>query len=337
MHKIGIIGGGSWGTALAQAASHKNDKILIWTQNREVLQTINEKQVNQYYLPGCYLSKHIRATDQFKDLLAMDMLFYVTPAQYLRQHLENYASQIPSWTPLVICSKGIEKKTGLLMSEVVEQFLPSNPIIILSGPNFAHEVAQNLPTATTIATKDREMGKLIVQAIGSQTFRPYYCNDPIGAQISGALKNVYAIASGITYGRSLGDNARVALMTRSLAEMARLGIHLGADYKSFLGLAGIGDLTLTTSSPSSRNMRLGIAMGEGKNPEKFMQSENNTFEGYYTAASVINIAVKYNIDMPIARSVYEILYQGADVKQTIENLMLRPFTDDVLLKENFLK
>jgi glycerol-3-phosphate dehydrogenase (NAD(P)+) len=337
MHKIGIIGGGSWGTALAKVASQNNENVVLWSRNRRVIDEINNDHINSTYLPGCHLAKSIKATTDFKAFADTEILLFVTPAQHFRTILEQCANIIPSWVPIVICSKGIERKTGLLMSEVANQYLPDNPCIILSGPNFAHEVAQNLPTATTIASKDREFGKLVVQAIGSRNFRPYFCDDPIGVQIAGALKNVYAIASGITYGKALGENARTALMTRSLAEMARLGIHLGADYKTFMGLAGVGDLTLTTNSPNSRNMRLGIAIGEGKSPEEFMEQSPSIFEGYYTSASVIDISKKFSVEMPVAESVYRLLHQGANIEKTMEALLTRPFVDETILSDKNLE
>jgi glycerol-3-phosphate dehydrogenase (NAD(P)+) len=232
---------------------------------------------------------------------------------------------VPATTPLVICAKGIEQTTGLLMTEVLAQELPGHAISVLSGPTFAAEVARGLPTAVTLATDDPVIGALLVETIGTSTFRPYLSDDPIGAEIGGAVKNVLAIACGICSGRRLGENARAALLTRGLAELMRFGVACGGKAVTLMGLSGLGDLTLTCSSPQSRNYSLGVALGEGRALTKILAERRSVAEGVFSARAVVERARRLAVDMPISATVDAILNHGADLDRSIAALLERPF------------
>ena len=224
-----------------------------------------------------------------------------------------------------MCSKGIEQDSGKLMTQVLAEVLPDQPLAVLSGPTFASEVARGLPTAVTLAAEDPALGAVLVDALGSRAFRPYLSGDPVGAQAGGAVKNVIAIACGVVSGRALGDNARAALITRGLAEIMRLGRALGGHAETLMGLSGLGDLTLTCTSTQSRNTALGMALGEGQILDAFLSGRRSVAEGLFSAAAVTALAERHGIDMPIASGVDAILNQGAGIDETVESLLARPF------------
>jgi glycerol-3-phosphate dehydrogenase (NAD(P)+) len=235
------------------------------------------------------------------------------------------APHLGSHTPVVICAKGIEQGTGRLMSEVVGEILPVRPRAVLSGPTFAAEVARGLPTAVTLASTDPELGRALVEAVGTRRFRPYLSDDPLGAEIGGAVKNVLAIACGIVAGLALGDNARAALITRGFAEMVRFGRGLGASEATLAGLSGLGDLVLTCTSPASRNYALGTALGRGESLTAYTSGRKSVAEGVATAGAVVRRAQALGIDMPIASAVDQIVNRGASIADTVEALLARPF------------
>jgi len=259
---------------------------------------------------------------------AADALLLVTPAQHLRSACRSIRPHVAAGVPVVICAKGIELDTGCLMTEAVRAELPDAPLAVLSGPTFAAEVAKGLPTAVTLACADADIGRTLVEAIGGRTFRPYLSDDLVGAQVGGAVKNVLAIACGIVEGRRLGDNARAALITRGLAEIARLGLALGARAETLMGLSGLGDLTLTCSSLQSRNMSLGVALGQGRALAEILGERRSVAEGVYTAKAVTELAAAKGVDMPICAGVDAILNRGADLDRVIEGLMARPFKSE---------
>jgi glycerol-3-phosphate dehydrogenase (NAD(P)+) len=328
LKKIGILGAGSWGTALAKVSARQNREIVIWARDLDIVDGINKNHRNPTYLTDIELPPEIKATNDFSELCDVETLLLVTPAQKLRSILEQFSDHLPPWVPLVICSKGIEIETGEFLSEVVREVTSENPIAILSGPNFADETAKGLPTGTAIASKDRDLGFLLVESFGSKTFRPYYNPDIIGVQLAGALKNVYAIASGITAGKKLGENAIAALLTRSLAEMARLGIRLGGSSKTFMGLSGIGDLMLSCQSARSRNRTMGFEIGSGKTAQQVMKGAKSVFEGYYTSSTIKHLAKKGGVEMPVADAIYKILYEEADIDSSVAALLARPFGEE---------
>lgn len=326
--RIGIIGGGAWGTALAQVARRAGRAVVLWAREDEVVAAINRERINPLYLPGVALADGIRATGDLAEAAAADALLLVAPAQRLRAVSAALAPHLSGRPPLVICSKGIETGTTALMTEVVAETLPDCPLAVLSGPTFADEVARGLPTAVTLACRDERLGARLVAALGSNRFRPYLSDDLVGAEIGGAVKNVLAIACGIVEGRRLGDNARAALITRGMAELLRLGRAKGGRAETLMGLSGLGDLVLTCTSRRSRNMSLGLALGEGARIEAVLGARRAVTEGVATAAAVAVLADQLGIEMPIASAVDRIVNHGASIDRAIEALLARPFKDE---------
>ena len=255
-------------------------------------------------------------------------VLWVTPAQHLREVAARAVSHLRNGIPVVLCSKGVEQGSGKLMTEVAAEALPRAAIAVLSGPTFAAEVARGLPTAVTLAAADASLGRDLLQALGTPAFRPYLSADPIGAEVGGAVKNVLAIACGIVIGRKLGDNARAALLTRGLAEITRLGLALGAQPATLMGLSGLGDLTLTCNGRQSRNLSLGIALGEGQKLADYLAGRRTVAEGLFSAGAVARRARDLNIEMPIADAVDAIVNRNADIGQTISALLNRPFREE---------
>ena len=322
--KIAIVGAGAWGTALAMAARRAGCDVLIWAFEPEVADGIAQDNENRPYLPGVKLDPSIRATNDLGDAAAADIVLLAAPAQHLRRTVGPLAGQLAPSTPLVICSKGIEQKTLSLMSEAVSSLFAANPIMILSGPTFASDVAAGLPTAVTLAADDIDAAQRVADGLSSERFRPYSGNDVIGAQIGGAIKNVLAIACGIADGRGFGDNARAALITRGLAELTRLCVAKGGRAETMMGLSGMGDLVLTCTSPQSRNYSLGRAIGEGRTLADILDERNSVAEGVFTASAAVALAEQLAVDMPIATAVDAVLNREADIDDVIGALLARP-------------
>jgi len=263
MQMIGIVGAGAWGTALAAAARRAGRDVVLWAREPELAQEINRSGRNTLFLPGIQLDG-VLATSDLADLARCQVLLLVVPAQYLRGACRNLREHVPSSLPVVLCAKGVELTSGLLMSEVVKQELAQVKLAVLSGPTFASEVGRGLPTAITLAAADPVLAQSLASALGGPYFRPYVTDDVIGAEMGGAVKNVLAIACGVVEGRGLGDNARAALITRGLAELTRLTVARGGRATTCMGLSGLGDLILTASSLQSRNYSLGALLGQGR-------------------------------------------------------------------------
>lgn len=327
--KIGVIGAGAWGTSLAQLSAKAGCDVNLWALEDDVVKAVNERHENETYLPGITLSEKIFASGDLAKMAGADFIFVVTPAQFVRSVLLDLKPHISENAVIVLCAKGIEQSTGKIMSEVVSEILPKSPLVVLSGPTFAREVAMGLPSAVTIASKYQQVTKRLSEAIGQPTFRPYASRDVVGAEIGGALKNVFAIACGITTGKKMGDNARAALITRGLSEMVRFGEHYGAERSTMMGLCGLGDLILTCSSTQSRNMSLGIAIGEGKTVSELMEGRKTVAEGYHTSSVLAKICRDEQIDLPIVMAVNDILHQGKDVDTVITDLLNRPFVAEI--------
>ncbi|MFP4313973.1 MAG: NAD(P)H-dependent glycerol-3-phosphate dehydrogenase [Alphaproteobacteria bacterium] len=322
---IGVIGGGAWGTALAQVLASHGRNTLIWAREGEVVEAINTKHENTVFLPGIPLDPSLKASGDLQEVAGCDILLLVTPAQYVRSTIDSIKDKLVEGKPLVICSKGIELESGLLMSQVAEQVCPDAVIAVLTGPTFASEIAKGLPGAATIAAKDKDVAQELQDVIGVPGFRPYTTTDIIGTQLGGAIKNVIAIACGVVHGRKLGESARAALQTRGIAEIARLGVAMGAKRETLLGMCGIGDLTLTCSSMQSRNFSLGAALGEGKTLQEILGSRNAVTEGVHTVRSTLSLAKKHAVDMPISEAVAHLLDDGYSVDDAIEEMLNRPF------------
>jgi glycerol-3-phosphate dehydrogenase (NAD(P)+) len=325
MKHLAVIGGGAWGTALAMVARRAGSAATIWARDPDVVTAINQRHENPVYLPGIALDPAIPATFDLAEAIAgADAALLAVPAQFLRDVLITLAPHLPAEMPLLLCAKGIEIGSRLTMSELVAELCPANPVAVLSGPSFAGEVARDLPTAVVIASRDPALSQRFMAALGSPHFRPYLSEDPLGAELGGAIKNVLAIACGIVDGRRLGDNARAALITRGLAEMTRLGVVKGARAETFAGLSGLGDLVLTCGGAQSRNHALGLALGQGQSLDAALAGRRAVVEGVATAASVAALARRLGVEMPIAGAVEAVLHRGMALDAMIEQLLARP-------------
>ena len=319
--KVGVIGGGAWGTALAQVAATGGRETLLWALEDDVVSAVNKIHENPVYLKGLKLDPAIRATSNFSELSDVDAWLVVTPAQHMRAVLSR--SPCPNM-PLILCSKGIEESSGLMLNEVAQQVCPTSPVAVLSGPTFAHEVAAGLPTAVTLACEDEALGEVLRHRLALPSFRIYQSDDVAGAEVGGAVKNVLAIACGVVDGRGLGQNARAALIARGFAEMTRFGLAMGAKRETLAGLSGLGDLVLTCSSTSSRNFSLGKAIGEGKSAADLMTDRRTVAEGAYTAPVLHRVAEQKGIDMPIVAAVDALIRGAMSVDEVLEALLSRP-------------
>lgn len=334
---IGILGGGAWGTALALTLCRTGALVRLWVREAETAAHINAQRENPSYLPGIPLPEGLSAVTDPGACLGGRLLLLAVPAQYLRPVMARVLAQTEgaALPPLVLCCKGIEcddgqGRSGALMSEVIADLIPEAMVAILSGPTFAREVALEQPTAVTLACDDPLIGESIMSMIGSKRFRPYLSDDVIGAQIGGAVKNVMAIACGIVSGCGLGDNARAALITRGMAEIARLGEAKGGRRETLLGLSGLGDLTLTCTSPQSRNYSLGMALGRGESLQDILDTRHSIAEGVATAQAVTALADRLGVDMPLSEAVHGILAQNRPIAETIETLLARPFRRELI-------
>lgn len=321
---IMIVGAGAWGTALSMALAHKNNPITLIAQTPDHTEEIKKDNENTKYFPGFILSKKISITHDYATLKKADIILWVIPAQYTRQLLKDIQLFIPPNIPFIICSKGIdctqksvtkESLLSLMISKIIH-----NPLSVLSGPNFASEIAQGLPAAATIASESKEEAALLSQALSTDTFHLHPHDDKIGVQIAGSLKNVIAIASGLVLGRRLGQNAQAALLSSGLQEIRLLGLKMGAQSDTFFTLAGMGDFILTCTSTQSRNTSLGYELGQGKVLEKILQSKNSVHEGLYTCKAVHSLAKYYQVQMPIFETVYGLLQGQISVDDAIKEL-----------------
>ena len=319
--KLGVIGGGAWGTALAQVAASGGRETLLWALEPEVVDSVNARHENGTFLAGIPLNPAIRATSDLGELDACDAWLVVTPAQHMRTVLERAAD---CEQPLVLCSKGIEQYSGRMLHHVARETCPGANIAVLSGPTFAHEVAKGLPTAVTLAAEDESLANQLRDRIAQPTFRIYVSDDVAGAEIGGAVKNVLAIACGVVEGKGLGQNARAALIGRGFAEMTRFGLAFGARRETLAGLSGLGDLVLTCSSTSSRNYSLGKGIGEGQSAAELMSNRKTVAEGAFTAPVLARLAREKGIDMPIVDAVDALIAGRANVDEVLGALLSRP-------------
>ena len=322
---IAVIGAGAWGTALAQTAAAAGREVVLWAREPEVVAAIAEARENTPFLPGVILHERVRATTALADAASADAVLVVTPAQHVRATLKAFALHARPGLPMVLCAKGFEQSTLALMTDVLAEELPEAEAAVLSGPSFAIDVARGLPTAVTLACRSPATGEVLMAAIGSPTFRPYWTDDLVGAEAGGAVKNVLAIAAGIVEGRALGRSAHAALIARGFAEMSRMGEALGARRETLAGLCGLGDLVLTCSSPQSRNMSCGMALGRGEALADILGARSVVTEGVATAPAVVALARRHGVDMPICEAVAAVLSGALSVDAAIAALLARPF------------
>jgi glycerol-3-phosphate dehydrogenase (NAD(P)+) len=328
LKRAGVIGGGAWGTALAQVCARAGLETVLWAREREVVDGVNAAHENALFLPGVQLDPAVRATHDFVDLGRSDLILAVAPAQHLRGTLAVLSPYLPEGLPVVLCAKGIEQGSLKLMTEVLAETIPHARPAVLSGPSFAGEVARGLPTAVTLACAEEGCARDLAEAIATPTFRPYLATDLVGTEAGGAVKNVLAIACGIVEGRGLGRSAHAALITRGFAELTRLAVALGGEAETVAGLCGLGDLVLTCSSPQSRNMSVGLALGRGESLEQALAGKLSVAEGVASAPAVRQLAARLGVDMPISDAVAAILSGETGVDQAILNLLSRPIREE---------
>jgi glycerol-3-phosphate dehydrogenase (NAD(P)+) len=324
----GVIGAGAWGTALAEVCARAGLDVILWAREPGVRQSIAATRQNSLFLPGVTLSDAVSATGDVAALGTCDFVLAVPPAQYVRATLEPFAAHLPNGLPVMLCAKGVEQGSLKLMTEVLAECLPQARPAVLSGPSFAAEVARGLPTAVTLACGDAALGQQLAEAIAGPAFRPYLSDDMIGAEAGGAVKNVLAIACGVVEGLQLGRSAHAALITRGFAEMTRLAVAKGAKPETLAGLCGLGDLVLTCSSPQSRNMSVGLALGSGKSLDEALAGKVSVAEGVATAPAVRALARKIGVEMPICEAVAAVLGGEITLNRAIDGLLSRPLKSE---------
>lgn len=321
---VGVVGGGAWGTALAQTMALSGKTVCLWAYEPDTVREVNDHRINRVFLPGVALEPSITATAKLDEIADCDVVLLVPPAQHLRGIACELAPKLAEGKPLIVCAKGIERQSGKLMGEVVAEAAPDALHGILSGPSFAADVARGLPAALTLACSDETAGRDLAVGLGYRNLRIYWSSDTVGVALGGAVKNVLAIAAGIVAGKELGASAHAALVARGFAELRRLSEALGGRAESMMGLAGLGDLILTCSSPQSRNMSLGRALGQGRSIGEVLGERRAVTEGVFTAAAVAEIAGRQDLDLPICHAVHEIVEERLSVDDAIEGLLTRP-------------
>ncbi|MGQ3676129.1 NAD(P)H-dependent glycerol-3-phosphate dehydrogenase [Xanthobacter sp. TB0139] len=318
IRRLGVVGAGAWGTALANAGARAGLDVVLQGRDAGQMADMAARRANVAALPGIALADAVEPVTELSRMAACDVVLLVVPAQACRGVMEQLAACLAPGTPVVSCAKGIERGTGAFMSEVIAATAPQAVPAVLSGPSFAADVAAGLPTAVTLAMADEEQAQALAQALGSSTLRLYYSTDMRGVEIGGATKNVLAIAAGIVAGRQLGASARAALVSRGFAELMRFALARGARPETVTGLSGLGDLILTTSGPQSRNFAFGEALGAGR------ATADKLAEGAFTAAALMETARAHQIDMPVSAAVDDVLSGRLSIDAAIEALMARP-------------
>lgn len=329
---ITVIGAGAWGTALAQNFCATGHNVRLYVRDDGLARAMEQTRENSKYLPGITLDARLSPMGHLESAVKnAQIIVLAVPTQHLRRAMGGLTGLLPPDVPLINTAKGIEIASGDMPSAIIRHVAPRNPFAVLSGPTFAHEVARGLPAAITLAsTAPAAQLKEWAQTLSAPAFRVYTSQDVAGVEIAGALKNVIAIACGIVAGKKLGENARAAVMTRGMAEIKRLGVSLGAQADTFLGLSGIGDLTLTCSSTASRNFSLGFALGEGMTAEEYLSTRASVAEGHATAKAVAALALEKGVDMPICTGVAAILHNGARVGEVMTGLLSRSVKEETL-------
>ena len=327
-NKILVLGAGAWGTAIANLlAMNHNKRIFLWAFEKKVSDEINKKKTNSQFLPKMQLNKNIVAISEFSQIVP-NYIFIVVPSQFVfvvvKKYIDSITKESKKKISVIICSKGFDLKKKLLLTDVLKPFFSLKRIAILSGPSFAKLVIQNKPTAVTVASSNLVLSKKVRELLKNKQFRVYINNDIIGVQIYGAIKNILAIAAGITEGLGYGENARAAIICRGINEIEKVSIAFGGKKQTTLSLSGVGDIFLTCSSVSSRNYKFGVLIGKGKNKNDILKSSNTVTEGVENSKSLYLIKKKYNLDTPILDSIYKILVRGYSVNKIANLLLSRP-------------
>jgi glycerol-3-phosphate dehydrogenase (NAD(P)+) len=322
--RCAVVGAGAWGTALSDLLARNGHEVRLWAYEADVVESVNTRHENTRFLKGHALSSTVEAVGDVAEAVAeTDLVALATPSHVLRRIVKSAGGSLPRSAPVVVATKGIEKGTLCLMTEVVEQELPNATVVALSGPSFAVEVVGRQPTAVVVASAQDEAAEIAQLAFSSPHFRTYTHTDVVGVELGGALKNVMAVATGIAEGLGLGFNARAALITRGLAEMTRLGVQLGAEQSTFAGLAGLGDLVLTCTGSLSRNRAVGVEVGKGRKLEDVLRDRETVAEGVVTAQSARELAAREGVEMPIVDAVNRVLFEGQSARSAIAALMSR--------------
>ena len=326
---ISVLGGGSWGTVLANLASSNKHDVTLWMRDSTVVEEVNKSKRNSKYLPELKLEGKIHATDDISLINNSEMVLFCIPSDSFREVSRMASKYINASVQLVSATKGVEKDKFNLMSQILNEYMSSNPIGILSGPNLAEEIATKQLSGTVIASNDKVLQKNVIDILGSDFFRVYENDDPYGVEMGGAIKNIYAIACGVADGLNSGENTVGMIMTRGLGEMSRLAVELGANPQTFLGLSGVGDLITTSASPLSRNHKFGKYIGEGLSVKSATDKIGQTVEGLKTLKAVKVISDERNINMPIVDSLYKIIYKGKNLEGSIRNILGEDLVKDV--------
>ena len=326
MGKIGIIGTGIWGTALALTARRAENEVLCWAREDDVVESINYAHINKRFLPDIPLPDKISATSNIADIFEFsDVVLLTVSAQWTRDIMKQIKPYVKKETVLVLCAKGIEQSTGKMLSEIAAEEIPDTKIAVLSGPGFAIDVAKRKIASVTIGCADRDIAERLTQMLGTAYFRPYLTTDMISPQVGGSIKNVIAIASGIVEGAALGDGARAALITRGFHEMTVFAKALDGHLQTMMGMCGLGDLVLTASCSQSRNFSFGYEVGVCGSAQKLITENTRTVEGIYTAKAVEMRARELGVEMPICSMVYQLLFKGVSLEKAMQDLLSRPY------------
>jgi len=332
MTRAAVVGGGAWGTALSDLLARSGHDVVLWAREPDVVEHVNATHANPRFLAGVTLHPAVRATSDLAACLRdAERVVYAAPSHVLRAVVRAGAGSVSEGAILLIATKGIEPDTLALMSDVVTAEVPGHPVVVVSGPSFALEVARHQPTAVVAASDDAAASAAVQVAMSTPSFRVYTSDDVRGVELAGALKNVMAVATGIAEGLGLGLNSRAALITRGLAETTRLGVALGAQAATFAGLAGLGDLVLTCTGALSRNRAVGVEVGRGRSLQEIMAGTETVAEGVRNAASAVALASQVGVDLPIASAVHRVLFEGQSPREAIAGLMqreLRPERDE---------
>lgn len=330
MANIGILGAGAWAIALGLVLKKNGNEVTLWTCVDSEAEMLSKDREHKTSLPGIILPEEIQITMDLKEAVSdMDLIIFAVASKYIRQTAAKLKNLI-NRQKLLIVSKGIEDETLMTLSEIIHQELPNTNVSVLSGPSHAEEVGRGLPTTVVVGSETKETADYIQELFMNEVFRVYTSPDIIGIELGGALKNVIALAAGVADGAGYGDNTKAALITRGIAEITRLGVKMGGNFKTFGGLTGIGDLIVTCASMHSRNRRAGILIGQGKTMEEAMKEVNAVVEGVYSAKAAYKLSQKYHVSMPIVEQVNLVLFEGKDVKQALYDLMLREKRDEIV-------
>lgn len=324
MANISILGAGGFGVALAVMISGEGHRVSLWSAFENEIQQLKNDGEHKKLLPNIPISKDIVLTTDLNIVKSADLVIIAVPSSVVGKVAESLVSIIPQKTVICNVAKGLEQDTLTTLSEVISKKLPNNDVVVLSGPSHAEEVAKKIPTTVVVSSKNMESAFFVQDLLMNDYFRIYTNSDTLGVELGGALKNIIALCAGVCDGMELGDNTKAALMTRGLAEIARLGVKMGAKKQTFAGLSGVGDLIVTCTSMHSRNRRAGILLGQGFNAEQVLEKIAMTVEGISATKAAFALSQKYDVQMPIVKSVYKVIFENQDIKQMVKNLMTRP-------------